>query len=121
MRVTSLQPDEVFVFGSNLAGKHFGGAARDAHQLFGAVMGDYEGVTGQCYAIPTLDEQFEKRPLADIKTSVDLFIAWANTFPKKKFIVTPIGCGIAGFTAEQIAPMFQNAPTNCLLPEGWRK
>lgn len=120
MRVTNLQPDEVFVFGSNLAGKHFGGAARDAYQLFGAVMGDGEGMTGQCYAIPTLDEQFKKRTLADINTSVESFIEQAKKLPTKRFIVTPIGCGIAGFSVEQIAPMFRHAPANCILPDEFK-
>ena len=116
-RITELKPDEVFVFGSNLLGHHAGGAARDAVELFGAENGASEGLTGQCCAIPTLDAQFQKRPLQHVQASVALFFHAARLYAEKTFIITPIGCGIAGFKTEQIAQFFKNAPANCRLPE----
>lgn len=102
--ITSLQPDEVFVFGSNLAGLHAGGAARFAMQRFGAVWGQGVGLQGQSYAIPTMQGGVET-----IKPYVDDFIDFAGKNPHLKFLVTEIGCGIAGFTPEQIAPLFTRA------------
>ena len=112
--ITSLGEDEVFVFGSNLAGKHAGGAARVARECFGAVMGQGEGMQGQSYAIPTMQGSIET-----IKPYVDRFIVFARNHPKLKFYVTPIGCGIAGFRPEQIAPLFDAAfdLKNVILPE----
>lgn len=102
--ITSLKPDEVFVFGSNLAGLHAGGAARFAMQRFGAVWGQGVGLQGQSYAIPTMQGGVET-----IKPYVDDFIDFAGKNPHLKFLVTEIGCGIAGFTPEQIAPLFTRA------------
>lgn len=102
--ITSLHPDEVFVFGSNLAGLHAGGAARFAMQHFGAVWGQGVGLQGQSYAIPTMQGGVET-----IKPYVDDFIDFARKNPHLKFLVTEIGCGIAGFTPEQIAPLFTRA------------
>lgn len=102
--ITSLQPNEVFVFGSNLAGLHAGGAARFAMQRFGAVWGQGVGLQGQSYAIPTMQGDVET-----IKPYVDDFIDFAGKNPHLKFLVTEIGCGIAGFTPEQIAPLFARA------------
>lgn len=112
-KITSLQPNEVFVFGSNLAGMHGGGAARVARKLFGAVMGQGVGLQGQSYAIPTMQGGVET-----IKPYVDEFIAFAESHPELKFYVTRIGCGIAGFTDSEIAPLFKNAPgkPNIVLP-----
>ncbi|MBO5029208.1 MAG: hypothetical protein J6C59_06315 [Muribaculaceae bacterium] len=112
-KITSLQPNEVFVFGSNLAGMHGGGAARVARKLFGAVMGQGVGLQGQSYAIPTMQGGVET-----IKPYVDEFIAFAESHPELKFYVTRIGCGIAGFTDAEIAPLFKNAPgkPNIVLP-----
>lgn len=102
--ITSLQPDEIFVFGSNLAGLHGGGAARFAMQRFGAVWGQGVGLQGQSYAIPTMQGGVET-----IKPYVDDFVDFARKNPHLKFLVTEIGCGIAGFTPEQIAPLFTRA------------
>ncbi len=105
-RVTSvwigkLEPHEVFVFGSNLAGMHGGGAAALALK-WGAVMGQGIGLHGQTYAIPTMQGGVET-----IKPYVDEFISFARNHHELKFLVTEIGCGIAGFRAEQIAPLFK--------------
>lgn len=105
-RVTSvwiekLEPHEVFVFGSNLAGMHGGGAAALALK-WGAVMGQWTGLHGQTYAIPTMQGGVET-----IKPYVDKFISFARNHHELKFLVTEIGCGIAGFRAEQIAPLFK--------------
>lgn len=102
--ITSLGPDEVFVFGSNLAGNHAGGAARVARERFGAVMGQGVGMQGQSYAIPTMQGGLET-----IKPYVDEFIALAREWDQTTFWVTRIGCGIAGFTDEEIAPLFTEA------------
>lgn len=112
-KITALQPNEVFVFGSNLAGMHGGGAARVARKLFGAVMGQGVGLQGQSYAIPTMQGGVET-----IKPYVDEFIAFAESHPELKFYVTRIGCGIAGFTDAEIAPLFKNAlgKPNIVLP-----
>lgn len=102
--ITALGPDEVFVFGSNLAGNHAGGAARTARLKFGAIMGQGEGMQGQSYAIPTMQGGVET-----IKPYVDRFIDLATEWDQTTFYVTRIGCGIAGFTDEQIAPLFDRA------------
>ena len=103
-RITSLGEDEVFVFGSNLEGNHAGGAARTARRLFGAVMGQGVGMQGQSYAIPTMQGGVET-----IKPYVDEFIALAREWDQTTFYVTRIGCGIAGFRDEEIAPLFAEA------------
>lgn len=112
-RIKSLQPNEVFVFGSNLAGAHAGGAARVAREKFGAVWGLGVGLQGQSYAIPTMQGGVET-----IKPYVDQFIAFAEMHPELKFYVTRIGCGIAGFSASDIAPLFKEAlgKSNIVLP-----
>lgn len=110
----------VFVFGSNLAGRHGKGAALCAKLEHGAVYGVGVGRTGNSYAIPTKDGQLRILPLATISKYVAEFIAYAMENPSEKFQVTRIGCGLAGYTDSQIAPMFANAPENCDLPQGWR-
>ena len=114
--ITELKPDEVFVFGSNLAGMHGGGAARVAVQRFGAVMGLGVGLQGQSYAIPTMQGGVET-----IKPYVDEFILFAKAHPELFFYVTRIGCGIAGFRDEEIAPLFSAAldVENICLPESF--
>lgn len=116
--INHLEPDEVFVFGSNLAGAHGGGAAATAHMNFGAVWGQGVGLQGQSYAIPTMQGGVET-----IKPYVDDFIKFALEHPEKRFLVTPIGCGIAGFTPEEIAPLFHDAVNleNVSLPESFWK
>ena len=114
--ITHLQPNEIFVFGSNLMGAHGGGAARIAYEQFGAEWGVGVGPTGQCYAIPTMQGGVET-----IKPYVDEFIRYAKQHPELTFFVTRIGCGIAGFTDQQISPLFSAAHNlpNVALPKGW--
>ncbi len=102
--IQSLEPNEVFVFGSNLQGQHGGGAAKLAYEKFGAVWGLGVGLAGQTYAIPTMHGDINA-----IKPYVDQFIETARIMQDKKFLVTKIGCGIAGFSVSQIAPLFKNA------------
>ena len=116
--ITSLGEDEVFVFGSNLEGCHAGGAARTAYKKFGAIMGQGVGIQGQSYAIPTMQGGVET-----IKPYVDDFIELAREWDQTTFYVTRIGCGIAGFTDEEIAPLFDEALDlyNVRLPESFAK
>lgn len=109
--------EDVFVFGSNSAGKHGAGAAKCAGQHHGAVYGIGEGRTGNAYAIPTKDEQLNVLPLNEIEVYVRTFMVHARINPNERFYVTRVGCGLAGYTAQQIAPMFKNAPSNCILPK----
>jgi len=112
--------DAIFVFGSNLAGRHGKGAAKDALNKYGAIYGIGEGPVGQSYALPTKDARLQSRTLPDIQVSVNKFTLYANQCSDLHFYVTRVGCGLAGFTDNQIAPMFKGAPPNCQLPEGWR-
>lgn len=105
----------IFVFGSNLAGRHAGGAAREAAINFAAEEGVGVGMTGRAYAIPTMDGNFRPLPLEVIKQHVEDFLKVANRNPQKEFFVTAIGCGIAGYSPLEIAPMFLEAPANCTL------
>lgn len=116
--ITELKPDEVFVFGSNLEGMHGGGAAYYAFRHFGAAMGCGVGLRGQSYAIPTMQGGVET-----IKPYVDDFIAFAKDHPELFFLVTRIGCGIAGFKDKEIAPLFAEAADvpNICLPETFVK
>ena len=118
-RVTSnhierLQPNEIFVFGSNLSGHHGGGAALLAMNKWGAIWGQGVGLQGQTYGIPTMQGGVET-----IRPYVDEFIQFANKHPEMTFLVTEIGCGIAGFTPQEIAPLFAEATTteNIHLPQ----
>ena len=112
-RISELKPNEIFVFGSNLAGSHGGGAARLAYDRFGTIWGQGVGLQGQSYAIPTMQGGVET-----IKPYVDEFIHFAQSRPDLKFYVTQIGCGIAGFRVEEVAPLFQTAIDvgNVILP-----
>lgn len=116
--ITELKVDEVFVFGSNLAGMHGGGAAYVAFRQFGAVMGCGVGLRGQSYAIPTMQGGVET-----IEPYVTEFIAFAKAHPELFFFVTRIGCGIAGFRDKEIAPLFAGAISveNICLPETFVK
>lgn len=115
-RITSLGANEIFVFGSNLAGMHGGGAAWVAYRKFGAIMGQGVGLQGRSYGIPTMQGGVET-----IKPYVDEFIEFAKSRQDLTFLVTRIGCGIAGFTDEEISPLFEKAHEveNIVLPPGW--
>ena len=112
--INSLAKNEIFVFGSNLQGMHGGGAARVAYERFGAVWGQGTGLHGQSYAIPTMHGGVDV-----IAPYVDEFIAFAQKHPELKFLVTEIGCGIAGFKTSEMAPLFKGALDieNIYLPE----
>ena len=114
--IETLEPNQIFVFGSNLAGEHAGGAARTAVRKFGAVWGQGVGLQGQSYAIPTMQGGVET-----IRPFVDEFIEFAAQHPEMTFLVTRIGCGIAGFTAAEIAPLFARAVAlpNVYLPKSF--
>ena len=113
--ISELQPNEVFVFGSNVRGMHYGGAAAFAVGRFGAIMGQGEGLQGHSYAIPTMEG------MENMRAAVDRFIAFAKEHPELTFLVTPIGCGIAGYTPAEVAPQFREAATlpNISLPRSF--
>lgn len=113
--IVQLQPDEIFVFGSNVNGAHAGGAARTAVEKFGAIWGQGEGLQGQSYAIPTMEG------LDSMEAAINRFIEFAELHQEYKFLVTPIGCGIAGYSPIQIAPLFRHAVhlENVCLPESF--
>lgn len=115
--ITELKENQIFVFGSNLAGIHGKGAALTARMKFFAQEGRGIGRTGQCFAIPTKDRNLKTLPLDIIGDYVSYFLVYAITHPKLEFLVTPIGCGLAGYNPEQIAPMFTDLPSNVILPQ----
>lgn len=118
----STKPEvNIFVFGSNLAGRHGKGAALYAFQYHGAVRGQGEGLQGNSYAIPTKDENLKVRTLKDIHKSVDKFLRFARSKPDWQFNVTAIGTGYSGLNHSDIGPMFYFAPSNCKLPIKWKK
>lgn len=112
-RITSLKGNEIFVFGSNALGQHMGGAARQAVQQFGAIMGVGHGIQGSSYAINTMSG------INDMKEDISAFEDYAIEHPDQRFLVTAIGCGIAGYTPKQIAPLFKGCSdiSNVTLPE----
>lgn len=120
--------DAVWVFGSNLAGRHGAGAALVARTQFGAQYGVGCGPTGQSYAIPTKDGRnggrltnpAELLPLAEVKRHIDAFVGYASANPSFRFVVTRIGCGLAALTDAEVAPLFAGAPANCSFAYEWR-
>ena len=116
--IQELKENQIFVFGSNMNGNHSGGAARLAVEKFGAVMGQAEGLQGQSYAIPTLDKDMEKVTEEELVVALGNFRHYAEEHPEKEFLLTKIGCGIAGFNANYMAYMIlrANLPSNVTLP-----
>jgi len=124
-------PDKswIFVFGSNLAGRHGGGAALEAYKNYGAQMGRARGLmgftqasgfsTGRSYGIPTKDKRIETRSLKDIQVDVTTFVKYTQNNPQYRFWITRVGCGLAGYSDSDIAPMFKGVGTNCSVPEEW--
>ncbi len=110
---------DIFVFGSNLAGRHGKGAALVARHRWGAVYGQGAGRQGRSYAIPTKDERIVTLPLSKIEAYVKEFLSYAEDHKECTFLLTKIGCGLAGYTEEDISPMFKDAPYNVLKPRGW--
>ncbi len=115
--ITYLKKDEVFVFGSNLAGRHGAGAALTAVKKFGAVYGVGVGLRGQSYAFPTKDEKIQTLPLDRIRQEAETLISFARDNADKTFFLTDVGCGLAGYSASQIAPFFKETPDNIVLPK----
>jgi hypothetical protein len=116
--ITHLQPNEIFVFGSHVTGHHAGGAARQAVERFGAEVGKGEGLQGQSYAIPTMNGQ------QLFQDAIDRFIGFAIEHPELTFLLTRVGCGIAGYDKQEVIRMFRQAtpdgwPVNVIPPEGW--
>lgn len=111
--ITELKENEVFVFGSNRGGKHYGGAAKFAHEKFGAEMGNPRGMQGKSYALPTLDENFGNLTYDEQIKEIKSFIEYAVAHPEKKFYLTKIGCGIAGIPVSDIRHCFKSAAREC--------
>lgn len=114
-------PGAVFVFGSNLAGRHGAGAAKYAAQHCQAEYGVGIGRTGNSYAIPTKGNQLEVLPLSDIYGHVKQFITYAKQNPTQQFHLTRVGCGLAGYRDTQVAPLFIGVPKNVNVPDEWAK
>lgn len=108
----------IFVFGSNRQGRHGRGAALHARLHYGAISGRPSGPQGSSYAIVTKELRPSWPPvsLAEVASGVTAFLDYARAHPSLTFLVSPIGCGLAGFTPAQIAPLFAGAPANCILP-----
>lgn len=106
----------IYVFGSNKAGRHGKGDALTAIRKHGAVYGQGEGLQGRSYGLPTKDAFIQSLPLAEVKKSVERFLAFAHAHPELNFDIQGVGCRLAGFKPAQIAPMFIGAPSNCYLP-----
>ncbi len=117
--ITKLTKNEIFVFGSNYAGRHGKGAALTALRKFGAKNGQGIGLMGQSYGIATKDRNLKVLPLITIKSQIGKFLVFAYNHPELKFLVTPIGCGLAGYKPKDIAPLFYyyKIPINVVLPE----
>ena len=111
---------DIFVFGSNLAGRHGKGSAREALLNWGATYGKGVGFHGRSYAIPTKDGSLRVLPIEEIAGYVHHFLLFANEHPEHTFHIVKIGCGLAGYSEREMAPLFRGAPPNCRLPEGWR-
>lgn len=112
---------EIFVFGSNLAGVHGAGAAREALMTYGAVMHKGVGLCGQSYALPTKDYKIQTMRLSIIGVYVTRFIRFASAHPELEFYVSAVGCGLAGYDHSQIAPLFIGAPENCSFCDHWKQ
>lgn len=107
--------EDIFVFGSNLAGVHGKGAALVAAKRWGAQWGVGEGPTGRAYAIATKHTPYVRMALEQVRVGVDRFVAYAQAHPDSRFLLTKIGCGLAGFSERDIAPLFESAPVNVVL------
>lgn len=111
---------QIFVFGSNTAGVHGAGAAQYAYSKKGAKYGHGYGLSGESWAIPTKNDAIESLSLDLITCFVAGFLAFATVKRKMNFFVTRIGCGLAGYKDEEIAPMFIGAPKNCMFDIKWK-
>ncbi len=118
--IKNLPEDTVFVFGSNMAGTHAGGAAKIALQHFGAMRGVGRGWAGQSFAIPTMNEHLQQMPLSQIEHYIDDFKIYVKNHANTKFFITAVGCGVAGYKVEEIAPMFKGIGHHVIFPESFR-
>lgn len=114
------ESSNILVFGSNKRGAHSAGAALFAKQHCGAEYGVGFGMTGNSFAIPTKDENIQTLPLEEISSYIRQFLYFAQSNQHLTFYVTAIGCGLAGYQHHQIAPLFRDAPVNCVLPDMWK-
>lgn len=119
-QITELKENEIFVFGSNLAGKHSAGAAFQAKKHFGAEIGVGEGLRGQSYAFPTLGRDFEKLSVGHLETSRRILYNTCEANPTMRFLLTKVGCGIAGYEEAEMKALFVEAPANLILPDDWK-
>jgi hypothetical protein len=110
---------DIFVFGSNLAGIHGAGSALHAKRFYGAVDGVGEGLTGAAYAIPTKSAKLNTLALSQIKIHVDKFLEFARAHADMRFNLVEIGCGLAGYKPEDIAPLFTCIPLNVIMPQAF--
>ena len=117
--ITYLDPEEIFIFGSNRRGEHAGGAARLAHEKFGAEWGISEGLTGQCYAFCTLEPEMTKVGQRMLEKQRNRLFSTCRALPEKVFLLTKVGCGIAGFAEKEMIALFKDSPSNLVKPEGW--
>ena len=115
-----MSDETIYVFGSNLSGRHGRGTALRAREYYGAVSGKGVGLQGASYAIPTKDHALRGLPLEQIAHYVTRFIEFAREHTEMTFQVTRVGCGMAGYSDKQMAPLFTGAPKNCQLPEEWK-
>jgi hypothetical protein len=119
--ITDLEDNEVFVFGSNTAGRHGSGAARLALKKFGAVYGQGEGFTGSCYALPTLDDRLKRLPHQFLWDGVQIFLDIARKRGDLTFLLTKVGCGLAGYPEPYMRSMFIEVPKNVKRPPDWEE
>jgi len=119
IKKTDLAPNEIFIFGSNRAGRHGAGAAWFAYKELGAKLGVGEGMTGRCYALPTKDENVETLPLSEIKKHIDNYYDFVIKAPSLVFLTTKVGTGYANLKIEDIAKLFQSYtwPSNVIFPQ----
>ena len=117
--IQRLEPNEIFCFGSNLRGVHGKGAALQAYRDFGAEYGVGEGLTGQCYALPTLGRNLEQLTGICLASVISKFNATVREHPELQFLLTKVGCGLAGYDEEYMKSFFTESPSNVIKPEGW--
>ncbi|MEB3766364.1 hypothetical protein [Acinetobacter sp. MD2] len=118
--IKNLNDDTIFVFGSDLAGKHSEGAARIAQQFFGALHGVGRGWSGQSFAIPTLNEHLQPMLLAQIQHYIEDFKIYTKQHPNTHYFITALGCGQAGYQTSDIAPLFRGISSNVTFPESFQ-
>lgn len=115
-----MSEETIYVFGSNLSGRHGRGTALRAREYYGAVSGKGVGLQGASYAISTKDHALRALPLDQIAHYVTRFLEFAREHTELTFQMTRVGCGMAGYRDKQMAPLFADAPENCWLPEEWK-